>query len=224
MSYHRSAVSRIIAVAAMLCALPAAADTVEARCDIYPRGEDHATAMLACSFSQRQGYVTIARSDGVIHELSPTGDTPGNFVDAEGAKVYRQSGLGKQGLIFRLPEESVYVYWATDALDGDAGSDNNPTAPYTTPEYDATTLLSCSMGTPSYIFECPAGIKRGLAGEADIRVMNPHGDERHIEFRHESIAAPQAERIDGSRVGDEWLIVINDDEFFRIPEAAITGG
>lgn len=224
MSYHRSAVSRIIAVAAMLGALPAAADTVEARCDIYPRGEDHATAMLACSFSQRQGYVTIARSDGVTHELSPTGDTPGNFVDAEGARVYRQSGLGEQGLIFRLPDESVYVYWATDALDGNAGTDTNPTAPYATPAYDATTLLPCSMGTPSYIFECPAGIKRGRPGEAEIRVLNPHGDERRIEFRRESIAAPEAESIDGSRVGGEWLIVINDGEFFRIPEAAINGG
>jgi len=222
MPYKRSLISQTLVAALVLCTLPAAADTVEARCDIYPKGEDHASAMLSCSFSQRQGYVTIARSDGVLHDLSPTGDAPGNFVNAEGEPVYRQRGLGDQGLIFRMPEESVYVYWSTAALEGSA--ENNPTAPYSTSEYDATTLLPCSMGTPSYIFQCPAGIKRGLPDEAVIHVRNPHGIERRIEFRRESIAAPDAERIDGSKIGDEWLIVIDDEEYFRIPAAAVTGG
>lgn len=34
-------------------ALPAFGDTVQARCDVYPKGSDKATASLACSFPQR---------------------------------------------------------------------------------------------------------------------------------------------------------------------------
>ena len=45
----------------------AAADSTEARCDIYPKGEDHASAMIPCTFGQRQGNVTITRSDGITH-------------------------------------------------------------------------------------------------------------------------------------------------------------
>jgi hypothetical protein len=82
-----------------VCASQAAADTTDARCDIYPAGADHTDKMIPCTFSQRQGYVTISRGDGVMHELSPVGDTPGNFEDQDGRTVYRQSGLGAQGLI-----------------------------------------------------------------------------------------------------------------------------
>ena len=58
----------------MLGSLGAArADTVNARCDIYPKGSDTVSKVVACTFAQRQGYVTIARADGVRHELSPQG-------------------------------------------------------------------------------------------------------------------------------------------------------
>lgn len=83
------------------------ADRTEARCDIYPKGSDHTDKMIPCTFGQRQGYVTITRGDGVTHELEPVGDKPGNFHDQYDQTVYRQSGLGDQGLIFRLPDESV---------------------------------------------------------------------------------------------------------------------
>ena len=99
----------------LLCE-PLMADSTDARCDIYPRGEDHTDQVIACVFSQRQGAVTIMRSDGVTHDLAPEGDQPGNYTDQHGNRVYRQSGLGREGLIFRFPEESVYVYWDTSAL------------------------------------------------------------------------------------------------------------
>ncbi|WP_238947029.1 hypothetical protein [Seongchinamella unica] len=71
-----------------------AADSTEAACAIYPAGEDHTDVMIPCTFSQRQGQVTITRSDGVTHELSPVGDDPGNFLDQDGRAVSRQRGLG----------------------------------------------------------------------------------------------------------------------------------
>jgi len=108
---------RLAAVAMGLCLTAASvgADTVDARCDIYPKASDKASSVQACQFSQRQGYVAITRADGVRHEFSPQGGA-GRYVDASGKPVLRQSGLGKRGQIYRLASESVYVYWDTAGL------------------------------------------------------------------------------------------------------------
>jgi hypothetical protein len=112
---------RLAAVAMGLCltAASAGADTVDARCDTYPKGSDRASSVQACQFSQRQGYVSITRADGVRHEFSPQGSA-GRYVDASGKPVLRQSGLGKRGQIYRLASESVYVYWDPAGLAGAA--------------------------------------------------------------------------------------------------------
>jgi hypothetical protein len=108
-----------LAVTTMLLALPAVSDTVTARCDIYPLGASQASKILPCQFSQRQGYVSIIRSDGIAYHLSPKADAVGNYLDQDEQPVYRRSGLGSAGLIFKMPELSVYVYWdaATEAID-----------------------------------------------------------------------------------------------------------
>jgi Periplasmic lysozyme inhibitor of I-type lysozyme len=95
----------------------ARADTVNARCDIYPKGSDTASKVVACNFSQRQGHVAIDRADGVRHELSPQG-AAGNYIDENGRKAIRSKGLGTKGQIFRLAKESIFVYWDTAGLPG----------------------------------------------------------------------------------------------------------
>ena len=67
---------------------------------------------------------------------------PGNFLDQDRRPVYRQSGLGDEGLIFRFEDESVYVYWNTAALYPQDDEDNW-TAPFTTADYNATIRLRC---------------------------------------------------------------------------------
>lgn len=121
----------ITIVASSAMPLVATAQTVDARCDIYPLGEDRASAVVACTFSQRQGTVRIARQDGVVYELTPTGSQPGNYVDQTGRAAYRQAGLGDRGQIYRLANESVYLYWDTAGLPSDGGNSGNPTT-YTT--------------------------------------------------------------------------------------------
>ncbi len=111
-----------VATVMLLMDTAAHADTVNARCDIYPKGADKASAVLPCTFSQRQGHVAIDRADGVRHELEPRGDRPGNYVDQAGNPAYRQSGLGRRGQIFRLATESVYIYWDTAGLPGQAAA------------------------------------------------------------------------------------------------------
>jgi hypothetical protein len=108
---HQKTPATLIGVLLAGWVLPAAADSTQARCEIYPRGSDMLETMLPCTFSQRQGTISISRNDGVTYDLSPVGDRPGNFRDQDGQPVYRQRGLGEVGLIFRFPTESLFVSW-----------------------------------------------------------------------------------------------------------------
>jgi hypothetical protein len=211
-----------ILAALLALASPTLADTTRARCDIYLAGSDHADKMIECTFSQRQGYVTIRRSDGVVHELSPKSDRPENFVDQDGRAVSRNSGLGDQGLIFRFPEESVYVYWSTAALDRVNDADN-PTAPFSTADYDATTLLRCRATAGSEVGLCPAGILRMDGGEASIVVLSPAGEQFTINFMRDYINATNR-AAEARMEGDTWIVTINEREIYEVPLAAIEGG
>ena len=199
----------------------AAADWTEARCDIYPRGEDKASAMIPCTFAQRQGVVTITREDGVTHDLVPVGDVAGNFRDQRGRTVYRQSGLGDQGLIFRFPDESVYVYWNTAAL-GPASTDN-PTWPFTTRDYDATTVLRCRAAHDAEYGDCPAGILRMDGKQASVVVQNQAGEQFTINFMADIINATNRE-VDARLEGDTWIITLDGGAVVEVPLAAIEGG
>lgn len=98
-------------IASLSISAVAYADTVKARCDVYPKGEDRATSSAPCTFSQRQGAVSIQLQNGRRYDLRPVGDQPGNYRDQNGRAAYRQAGLGDRGQIYRLATESIYVYW-----------------------------------------------------------------------------------------------------------------
>ncbi len=204
----------------LLSTAPAWADTTEARCDVYPRGEDHTDNSGPCVFSQRQGYITITRQDGVRHELAPQGDQPGNFLDQQGRAVYRQSGLGSAGQIYRFADESVYVYWQTMAS---AGQDN-ATSPYSTADFDATTLLPCSRKGVAREEGCPAGILRMEDGQASIVVTSPAGEEFTLNFMTGYVNATGGREVDARLRGDTWFVTVDGDDAYEVPLAAIEGG
>jgi len=199
-----------------------AADSAEARCDIYPKGEDHISAMIPCTFGQRQGNVTITRSDGVTHDLVAVGDDPGNYRDQHGKAVYRQSGLGSAGQIFRFEDESVYVYWDTSALNPVDDKDNW-TAPYTTADYDATTRLRCGMTDSVDMGSCPAGILRMEDRQASIVITSPAGEQFTLNFMTDYVNATSGE-VEARMEGDTWIVIINGKERYEVPLAAIEGG
>jgi len=109
-----------IAVIANSLAPLARADSVRAECSFAATDDVPPNATSACTFSQRQGYVHISIDGGLEINLSPTEEAPGNYVDQDGQAVYRRSGLGEQGVIFKLPEHYLFVYWARDLLACDA--------------------------------------------------------------------------------------------------------
>ena len=211
----------VAAIAAILTN-SSSADSMEARCDIYPRGSDQTSAMIPCTYSQRQGYVTITRADGITHDLTPVDDAPGNYRDQDGRSTYRESGLGGHGQIYRFEDQSVYVYWDTSALKPAAAGDN-PTAPFTTADYDATTILRCRAKGSSEYDSCPAGILRMEDGQASIVVQNQQGEQFTINFMKDYINATNRE-VDAKLEGDTWVITINGEEVYLVPLAAIEGG
>ena len=158
----------------------------------------------------------------IAHDLSPVNDTPGNYRDQDGRAVYRQSRLGDQGQIFRLPDESVYVYWDTSALQPPADKDN-PTAPYTTSDYDATTLLRCRATGASDFGNCPAGILRMDGDQASVVVKSPAGEEFTINFMADYVNATNGE-VKAELNGDTWTVTTDNGEVYEVPTAAITGG
>jgi hypothetical protein len=198
-----------------------AADSIAAQCDIYPKGSDRAEKSIRCVFSQRQGAVTIVRDDGVTYELTPVGDSPGSYRDGQGRPAQRESGLGDAGQIFRLAEKSVLVYWATSkAADPEA---DNPTAPFSTKDYDATTLLRCKAAGDSDFGSCPAGILRMEKGQASIVIQSQLGKRFTVNFMTDDVNATSGP-VDARREGDTWTLTLDNGEVYEVPLAAIEGG
>ncbi len=96
----------------LLSVTPAAiADSMRAECGFSADKDARPETTSACTFSQRQGYVSVDIDGGERIELSPVGDAPGNFRDGAGNAVYRQRGLGEEGQLFRLPGRYLFVFW-----------------------------------------------------------------------------------------------------------------
>ena len=127
-----------LAIASLSFAVSVKADTVNARCDVFPKGEDRATSSGPCTFSQRQGAVSIQLENGRSYDLLPSGNRPGNYRDQNGDAAYRQAGLGDKGQIYRLATESIYVYWDTASSRQNSGNRNRRAAARRQPEAGTT--------------------------------------------------------------------------------------
>jgi hypothetical protein len=125
MKLSNALLAAAVAIASFSITVPAKADTVDARCDVYPKGQDRATASGPCTFSQRQGAVGIQLKNGRRYDLRPVGNNPGNYRDQNGRAAYRQSGLGDKGQIYRLASESIYVYWDTAPYGQSSGNSSS---------------------------------------------------------------------------------------------------
>jgi len=200
---------------------PARADSTDARCDVYPAGEDHTDVVLPCRFYQAQGHVVITRSDGVEHDLSPVGDAAGHFRDQDGQDVYRQSGLGREGLVFRFPTESVFVYWNTALLDPQG--ERQPYEPASDLAFDAATWTPCRRVTDADFGQCPSGVLRMDSGEASVVIEDPAGQLVTINFlRHEVNSSKGS--VKATLDGDTWTVVVGDTNVYAVDRALIEGG
>ena len=220
-----NALATVLFAALSVQALPGAADWTDARCEIYPKGSDRMEKMVHCTFGQRQGAITITRKDGVTHDLTPLGDHPGKFRDQDGRPVYRQSGLGSQGQIFRFEDISLFLYWYPSA--SKPSDKDNPTAPFATKsdggDYDATTRLRCKTAADKPFEHCPAGILRMEDRQASIVIQSPLGERFTINFMTHEVNATN-HQIKPKLKDDTWTVTLDNGEIYEVPLAAIEGG
>ncbi|NWB24152.1 SH3 domain-containing protein [Pseudomonas sp. D4002] len=90
---------------------------------------------------------------------------------------------------------------------------------------DATGSLPCAtaLGQPSS--DCSFRVTRGLAGNADVWIELPTGEERYIQFREgKPIVTDPGLALIFERTGDLTLIRIGSIERYEIPDALIFGG
>lgn len=128
------------AIASVGFAVTAKADTVKARCDVYPKGSDRASWYGLCTFSQQQGFVDIQLQNGKSYDLRPVADQADKYVTQNGQPVTRELGLGDKGQIYRFVNESIFVYWDPAPFDKPA---SNPTTS------SSSTSSSARLGTLS---------------------------------------------------------------------------
>jgi hypothetical protein len=102
--------------AGFLWAFSAQADSMRSECGFSNSAQERPETTSSCTFSQRQGFVSIRIDGGDDFEFSPVGDNPGNYHDQTGKTVYRLSGLGEEGQIFKLLGTHLFVFWYPSQL------------------------------------------------------------------------------------------------------------
>lgn len=198
------------AIAILVALAPAKADTTTARCDVYPRGEDTATSSDTCTFSQRQGYVTIRLKDGTTYELTPSPSQANAFTDQNGRPGTIEDDLGTAGLIYRLADVSIYVYWDASTVSSEPrrGGGNVP----------------CSAGQPSYNFMCRAAALYGDPGNSTLTLVGPTGNVLHLYYYGQTLySVDPSDQVLVQMVDGQYLVSVNDAEFFKLDATIVTG-
>ena len=187
-----------------------------------------------------QSITVILNSDNLQNYLNviPTGEDTAIFVGSSSGNrfegVLPKEGDYTIGVDLMRPaagrgETSNYTL-DVQIVDKQASENNNPTAPYTTAEYDATTILDCEvrdsvdLTTPvTHYQHCPAGILRGDVGSASVRIMLPTGKERVLNFAAQDITTPDGGELTWGKEDDNWFVGIDNREFYVIPEIVVYG-
>ena len=117
--------ARLLAQASFLLlltgwALPALADTTEARCEYLKEGEEKKKASGACTFSQRQGYVDIDLRNGKTFSLSP-GERADHFKDEKGHKVVRKASGDEHTYKWDNGRTIIVTFGSSHTRHGDSG-------------------------------------------------------------------------------------------------------
>lgn len=137
-------------LASLLAAPLARADSAAALCELLPKGHSQPTALRACVFSQRQGFIGIQLAGGVRHDFSPQDGGPGRFTDAQGRAVQRVAGLGRRGQQFRLADGSTLrVLWGSGPLKTTLALQGM-----------RFTLASANQGSVNTLVVTPAGLSK----------------------------------------------------------------
>jgi hypothetical protein len=113
------------------------------------------------------------------------------------------------------------------------GVTGRPDAKVAGTPYHATGKVPCSVGTdPKGSSQCSFGVIRLGPDRADVYLASPgfdvalHKDQlRVLKFAGKTVTSTKAdEKVTFEKKGDEWSIVVNDFQYYSIPDAVIVGG
>ena len=69
-----------LATVALVWSAAAGADSARSLCGYSSAADQRPADLSDCTFSQRQGYITVRIEDGAVYDFSPVGDSPGKLV------------------------------------------------------------------------------------------------------------------------------------------------
>lgn len=212
MKFQSLSLALATTVASLGIAFSAQADTTEARCDVYPRGSDTATSYGPCTFSQRQGYVTITLEDGTTYELTPSPNQAATYTDQNGRPATREDGgLGDAGVIYRLADVSIFVYWSTESVSSTEPRRGRGNVP-------------CSIVEPTYDSMCEAKVVFGDPGNSSLTLIGVTGNKHHLAYYDGALhSTDPGDEVLVQYLNGQYLVNINDEEFFQLDEIIVTG-
>ena len=89
---------------------------------------------------------------------------------------------------------------------------------------DATGMMPCSVGQPSYDKQCAWSVVRTQPGVAATITITPaDGGTTVLEFNQGDFTSPGG-TLEYVKQDDFWLVNRNDREFYRFADAVISGG
>ena len=227
-------------------ALSRAADGIVTKRVQFARGASSATLKSALKGDAIHDYVLGAKAGQTMRVALKTGSTSAYFnVLPPGSEdaLFMGSTSGNQwsGTLPADGDYRVRVYLMRNA------GRRNETATYTLSvgitgsvdakvkgtSYHATGTVPCSVGTDTKgSAQCSFGVIRSGRGRAEVDLAAPgfdvklHKDQlRVLKFAGDAVTSPDAkDRVTAEKQDDNWLIGVNNFNFYVIPDAVINGG
>ena len=227
------------------------ADLIESKPVHFPKGASSTTLKDAIKGGQTIDYMIRAKSGQTMRVTLKSSNLSNYFnvlaPDSRDEALFIGSTSGNEwtGALTADGDYTVRVYLMRNAARrnetanytltvGITGSAASTPAQETAPAsdakvegtpYHATGQVPCSTGAASQgTAQCDFGVVRGNPGNAEVHVTSPGGFKRVFTFRGEKVRLEGNVDMKARKSGDLWLIDVNDDEHYQIPEAVISGG
>jgi len=147
------AVTVVSALVLLGSGAPASADTAEASCEVRKDGDTRKGASGPCTFSQRQGHISLDLRNGDSYSLMPT-DREGQYRDQKGNKVMRTIAGNREEFRWEGGKKILLTYTVSPGS-GQPVSSAGGAGPSGSPD-SFDTICGVIVGGKNYRYRCGA--------------------------------------------------------------------